>query len=191
MSKMPVGAYIHAKPDGTPFYVGKGDKYRMGAMNGRNTRHMNTIKKYGKTNILKSFIECSSDKIALDLEVGLIKTLTANGYDLANMTVGGEGVRGFKQNPDIVKQIADKNRGRVQSLEERKFRSSVLKGKPKGPRSPEHNAKVGAKIKGRKWYNNGEYVVFCYEGQQPDGYILGRKNPKMISKKTEEKLCHA
>jgi len=188
---MPVGAYIHAKPDGTPFYVGKGDRYRMGGMHGRNKRHTNTVKKHGRLNILKSFIECSSEAIALDLEVGLIKTLRRNGYDLANMTDGGEGVRGYKHDPEVVARTAEKNRGRVQSAEERKARSVALLGKKKGHRSAEHNAKVGAAIKGRKWYNNGKYVVFCHEGNQPEGYVIGRGNKKMISKKTKDKLCLA
>ena len=185
------GVYIHAKPDATPFYVGKGARYRMGAMTRRNDWHMKTINKYGKENILKSFIECSSESIALELEIGLIKTLRQNGYDLVNMTDGGEGPTGYRHTPETIEAIAAKNRGRKQSEEERNYRSSVLKGIPKSFRTAQHKKNLGDAIAGRKWYNNGTHVVFCYEGNQPDGYILGRGNKYMISQKTEAKKCHA
>jgi hypothetical protein len=186
---MPVGAYIHAKPDGTPFYVGKGDRYRMGNMHGRNNRHTNTVKKYGRLNILKKFIECSSNSIALQLEVGLIKTMRRNGFDLVNLTDGGDGVHGYKPSAEAIAKMAERNRGRVQSAEERKARSIALLGRKRGHISTEHKANISAAIKGRRWYNNGKYVVFCHEGNQPEGYVIGRGNNKMISKKMEDSKC--
>lgn len=91
-------AYIHARPDGTPFYVGKGsDVYRMNRMDGRNKYHTNITNKHGKSNILKGFIECSTESTAFDLEKGLIKRLKNMGFTLANMTHGGEGVSGASE----------------------------------------------------------------------------------------------
>ena len=86
-------AYIHCKPDGTPFYVGKGALRRARSLSERNSRHQRTVTKYGNANILKGMIECSTDKIALALEVGLIKCFRAMGVDLANYTDGGEGTK--------------------------------------------------------------------------------------------------
>jgi len=189
MSNLPTGVYIHSKPDGTPFYVGKGNKYRMGEFYGRNNWHQKIVKKYGKLNIIKKHIECSSDEIALELEIGLIKLMRNNGYELCNLTDGGDGVNGYKHDPESVERVRQKNLGRVQTPEERKLRSVALKGRPKGKRSPEHNAKIGALIKGRKWYNNGKNVVFCHEGNQPEGYVLGRGKTTMISETQEKKLC--
>ena len=34
-------------------------------------------------------------------------------------------------------------------------------------------------MKNRIWYNNGTNVVFCLEGNQPDGYELGRSSNKL------------
>jgi len=189
MSNLPIGVYIHSKPDGTPFYVGKGNKYRMGGFHGRNKWHQKIVKKYGKLNIIKNHIECSSADIAFDLERGLIKTMRANGYTLCNLTDGGEGVKGYVPTQEAVQSARQKNLGRVQSPEERAARSKALKGIPKGKRSLDHKAKIGASIKGRRWYNNGTNVVFCYEGNEPEGYVLGRGNRKMISKAQEMKLC--
>jgi len=88
--------------------------------------------------------------------------------------------KGVKVSREIVEKIANKIRGRVQSPEEREKRSKALKGIPKKPRTQEHKNNLGAKIKGRKWYNNGESVVFCYKGQQPEGYVLGRGSTKFV-----------
>ena len=84
-------AYIHCKPDGVPFYVGKGALRRARYLGERNAHHKAIVNKYGIANILKGVIDCSSDKIALELEVGLIKCLRRMGTKLANFTDGGEG----------------------------------------------------------------------------------------------------
>ena len=184
------GAYIHAKPDGTPFYVGKGTRKRMRDFyTARSQWHKNTTAKYGRDNIITRFMECSNEDNAFALEIGLIKTLKANGYELCNLSDGGEGPSGYKHDPETVERIRQKNLGRVQSLEERKLRSKALKGRSKPPRTQTHRDLIGSKIKGRKWYNNGTNVVFCHEGNQPEGYVLGRGDIKMISETQEKKLC--
>jgi len=192
MSKV-FGAYLHSKPDGTPFYVGKGTVKRSRDLSckSRSKWHQRVVNKYGRKNIIVTFMECSTEEFAFELEKGLIKTLKRNGYELCNFASGGQGQSGWKVDREVVERIAAKNRGRVQSAEERLARSQSLKGIPKKPRTQEHIAKIGASIKGRKWYNNGMNVVFCHEGNQPEGYVLGRLNIKMVSKKTEVKLCHA
>ena len=190
MSNLQTGVYIHSKPDGTPFYVGKGNKYRMGEFYGRSDWHKKIVKKYGKLNIVKNHIECSSDEVAYDLERGLIKLFKSNGYNLCNLSDGGEGVKGYKPKKETVERIRQKNLGRVQSDEERKLRSQAMKGRSKPPRTQAHSQSIGSQIKGRKWYNNGKNVCFVHEGQQPEGYVLGRKTVKLISEKTEKKLCH-
>ena len=92
--------------------------------------------------------------------------------------------RGAKMPQDVVDRIKAKNTGRVQSAEERAMRSAVLKGiKKSAPMSDEHRAKLGLIAKGKRWYNNGQNVVFCLEGLQPDGYTLGRKSIKLCKEK--------
>jgi hypothetical protein len=184
MSKV-VGAYLHCKPDGTPFYVGKGTiKRSRDLYTTRNKWHKRITNKYGRNNIRIEFMECSTEKFALELEAGLIKTLRRNGFVLCNIAPGGIGNSGWKIDREVVERIADKNRGRVQSAEERAMRSARLKGIKKSiPMSDEHRRKIGLSAKGKRWYNNGQNVVFCHEGMQPEGYTLGRSNITLCKEK--------
>ena len=139
---MPVGAYIHAKPDGTPFYVGKGVLQRAMKVGRKNNWYKNVVSKYGKENILKTFVECSNESIAFELEVGLIKTLKRNGYTLTNMTNGGEGISGFKM-PEY-------------EIERRKNSPSPTLGKKF---TEEHRAKLSAAKVGKKTWNTGKKLT--------------------------------
>lgn len=130
-------AYIHCKPDGTPFYVGKGALRRARSLSERNSRHHRTVVKYGNENILKGMIECSTDKIALALEVGLIKCFRAMGVDLANYTDGGEGTK--NPTPESRKRMSDaaKKRGVSEACKQAKVQALKGKSLPK-----EHKEKL-------------------------------------------------
>jgi hypothetical protein len=83
-------AYVHCKPDGSVFYVGKGAYRRAKNLRERNEYHKRVVAKYGKENILIGMLECSSDAISLELERGIIKCLKRSGVRLTNCTDGGE-----------------------------------------------------------------------------------------------------
>lgn len=83
--------YLHCKPDGTPFYVGKGSGRRskyFGVQ--RSEHHRNIVAKYGKENILIYIFPCDSEAQALADEMQQIRQLRADGYDLINISIGGE-----------------------------------------------------------------------------------------------------
>ena len=126
-------AYIHARPNGVPFYVGKGHGKRSHKFSVRNPHHKNVVTKHGQKNILVKEIECSSENIAFDLEAGLIKCLRRMGYELVNRTNGGEGSTGL-----------------IWTKEGRAKISAALTGKPGRPWTLEAKAKVGAANKGKK-----------------------------------------
>jgi len=86
-------AYVHARPDGTVFYVGKGTRQRAFEMSAgrRSNHHQRIVSKHGKENILVGLMECSSAEIAFELEKGLIKCFRRMGVALCNHTDGGEG----------------------------------------------------------------------------------------------------
>ena len=85
-------AYIHCKPDGTPFYVGKGNDARVSHVPRKeNVGHCRTVSKYGLENILVGKMECSTEDIAYDLERGLIKRLRKMGLNIVNCNSGGRG----------------------------------------------------------------------------------------------------
>ena len=183
MSKV-MGAYLHCKPDGTPFYVGKGTiKRSRDFYTGRSEWHKRITKKYGRGNILVEFMECSTEDFAFQLEAGLIKTLRNNGFKLCNFASGGARSSGWKVDRSVVERIAEKNRGRVQSVEERSMRSERMTGIPKSvPMSDEHKRKIGLNSKGKKWFNNGVESVFCLPDNKPNEFVAGRIAP-WLSKK--------
>ena len=137
-------AYIHCRPDGTPFYVGKGTLERSLRTSYRNPYYKNIVNKYGKKNILKGFIECSSEQIALDLEQGIIKCFKRMGVKLTNMTDGGEGISGHRHTEETKRIIGEAARkamtGYVPSAEARANMSKAAKGR-------KHTEATKAKLK--------------------------------------------
>lgn len=87
--------YIHKKPDGTPFYVGKGTGNRAHQFSKRTQWHKNIVKKYGKSNIVVQITYCMNEAQAFELEKIYIKQLKAAGDNLVNLTNGGEGTSGL------------------------------------------------------------------------------------------------
>ena len=85
--------YLHCKPDGTPFYVGKGkeNRAREFSRDSRNKWHKNIVSKYGKENILVHVFPCDSEAQAFANEVQQIAQLRREGCELCNLTDGGEG----------------------------------------------------------------------------------------------------
>lgn len=131
-------AYIHCKPDGTPFYVGKGlyDRVKLKERK-HNKWHCNILQKYGKENILVGSMECSSEDISFQLEIGLIKRLKAMGVELVNQTEGGEGRIGGVVTEDVRKRISEKLKGTQNFLGQR--------------HSKETREKIGRAQLGNKW----------------------------------------
>ena len=121
-------AYIHCKPDGTPFYVGKGTLKRSKNFKvGRNSHYTNVLNKHKPENILVGKLECSSEQSAFDLEKGLIKCLRNMGVELTNMTDGGEGLSGYVHTNDAKSKIGSSSKARgvselckLKSIESRK-----------------------------------------------------------------------
>ncbi len=136
-------AYVHCKPDGTPFYVGKGALRRAKYLGERNPHHQAIVNKYGKENILIGMLDCSSSKIAYELERGLIKCLRRSGVNLTNFTEGGEG--GFNPTPETRKRLSDAAKKRGVSEACHIARVAAKKGKPL---SEEQKVKQSMSMKG-------------------------------------------
>lgn len=97
---------------------------------------------------------------------------------MRGMNVGNTYRLGKKMAPEVIERISAKNRGRVQSAEERAMRSEVMTGIKKSvPRTDEHKRKLGANSKGKCWYNDGIKNVFCHAENKPDGFVNGRIAP--------------
>lgn len=107
--------YLHCKPDGTIFYVGKGCRRRSHELNRyRSKYHMRIVAKYG----IRIFVfPCDSEAQAFADEVQQIRQLRQEGYALANHTDGGQGLSGRKHSLKSRAKIAASMRGKIPSPE--------------------------------------------------------------------------
>lgn len=99
-------AYVHAPATATSardvFYVGKGTLKRARKIpSERNVYYKRVVSKLGIPNVAVGVIECSSDAIAFDLEVGVIKCLRRMGAKLTNLQSGGEGKTAYLPGKEI------------------------------------------------------------------------------------------
>jgi len=146
--------YIHKKPDGTPFYVGKGHGKRAYKFNGRNPYHQAILNKYqGK--IIVEVINCTNELQAFNLEKIYVKQLREQGHRLTNMTDGGEGICGFKMDESTKKRINAINRTKVRSEEFKAMVSEQWKGVKRGPQSEIHKQRNADAKKGNT-FRRGE-----------------------------------
>jgi len=75
--------YLHCKPSGEPFYVGKGcngNHRRSHDFNKRSVYHKRITAKYGRDNILIYEFPCESEEQAFADEVQQIAQLRKEGY---------------------------------------------------------------------------------------------------------------
>lgn len=126
--------YLHCKPDGSPFYVGKGFGNRSHniALN-RNQHHKNIVEKYGRKNIGIFVFACHSEEEAFADEKQQIAQLRASGESLVNQTDGGQGPSGRRHSEMAREKI-----------------SISKKGKRRRPFSKETIEKMSAAQSGRK-----------------------------------------
>lgn len=94
--------YLHCKPDGMPFYVGKGSVNRAYELvaGRKNKHHRNIVDKYGKENIGIFVFPCDSEEQEFADEIQQIAQLRRDGYRLSNKTDGGEGASGLVVTPE-------------------------------------------------------------------------------------------
>lgn len=113
-----------------------------------------------------------------------------------------QGLSGMISKQDIIKATQSAtHKGKKVSEETKRKLSKSLKGKKV---SEEHKAKISDANKGkkisqeehefrckRKHYTNGEVDVLCLEGQQPEGFVRGRKKHKRKPPSEETKLLQS
>lgn len=99
-------AYIHRRPDGTAFYVGKGCGRRAFDMRSRNQHHKRIVAQIGKENVTVEVLLAESEAHALLTEAALIRIMKRHGYSIANLTDGGEhGPVGYRHTPESKEKI--------------------------------------------------------------------------------------
>jgi len=103
--------YLHYKPDGSPFYVGKGVGKRAYTKYGRNNYWKAVVNKYGYYVEILDYFHTETE--AHNREMALISTLKSSGFKLCNMTNGGEGTSGRVYTEETKQKIGIKSKGRI------------------------------------------------------------------------------
>ena len=128
--------YIHSKPDGEPFYVGKGHgdrAFTFALRAGRNRHHRNIVSKYGAANIKVNVTHCTSECEAFEREILTIKALRLLGCRLVNQTDGGDGPSGSVRSAETRAKISAIQRGRRLTPEHKAAISRAMVGVPRPP----------------------------------------------------------
>jgi hypothetical protein len=139
--------YVDCKPNGTPFYIGKGNKARLKNLT-RNSHHSNICKKY--PDWYRGLVFAGSEKDCHIKEMELIAKFGRSDLgqgSLVNYTDGGEGISnptfetrqklskvhsGKVTSEQTKKKLSMAHKGKTLS-EEHKFKLSLVKlGKPSG-----------------------------------------------------------
>lgn len=80
---------------------------------------------------------------------------------------------GMKRSKETCEKISKSKIGKSRSDQTKQKLREVNIGKKRGPMSDEQKEIRSKMFTGRRWYNNGKDLVFCVEGQQPEGFVLG------------------
>lgn len=87
--------YAHYKPNSTLFYIGIGNIKRPYDFQKRSNYWKNIVAKYGKPDV-QILAEWNTAEEAKQHEIVLIDCFKSLGYQLANLTNGGDGCNGYK-----------------------------------------------------------------------------------------------
>jgi len=102
--------YIHASPEGIPFYVGKGSGRRAHNMTDRNSSHQSQIDNFGKKCVLVYIHYCNSSEHAYDCERWMIEYGRNHRWPLTNKNSGGYGGTGTSEQIRRGRLITNRNK---------------------------------------------------------------------------------
>jgi hypothetical protein len=122
--------YLHCRPDGTPFYVGKGKPRRAVEFYARSNYHKRIVAKYGRENIQVMIFPRDSEEEAFQDEMKWIGVLREYGFRLANFCDGGEGASGQRHSSEsrarmriAKKNISEETRARMRAAQKGRINS--------------------------------------------------------------------
>jgi len=106
--------YIHYNNNGEPFYVGKGKQNRAYRKSGRSVWWNRIVSKHGLVVEILDYFDTEQE--AFNREKSLIQSLKAN-YKLCNLTLGGDGLSGWKHSQETKTKMSIAKTNRKVSAE--------------------------------------------------------------------------
>jgi hypothetical protein len=168
--------YLHSKPNGDPFYVGKGHTSRCFELNHKRSQwYKKIISKYGKENIEVLVFHADSEDQSFLAERILIRFFGRQDIGtgcLVNQTDGGEGACGLILSVEAKKKLSESHTGMKHTDEAREKMSVSKKGNKNAlgykhtsdeklkmsaawsrrlPASHDTRAKLSTALKGKPW----------------------------------------
>jgi hypothetical protein len=155
--------YAHSKPNGSLFYIGKGQKNRAYTYGNRNKYWKRIVEKHGHPTVeILAYWKTAEE--AYDHEKLLISCFRDMGYKLANLSDGGEGAAGTKHSQEtkdylrkinLERVLTEEQRAKISAAGKRKkysaeARKKISIGNTGKVRSAEHKAAISARHKGKK-----------------------------------------
>lgn len=149
--------YLHLKPTGDPFYVGKGTGKRSHLFHDRNKHHKTVVAKHGVGNIEVLVFPQETETAAFDVETRFIQVLREAGFKLTNVCDGGEGASGRVLSEESLQKMSRSHSGQpawnkgVPATEEAKAKMAKAQtGKKQSART------VEKRVSSRKGYSHTE-----------------------------------
>ena len=162
--------YIHkTKDDGTPFYIGisnNDDGYKRAQNTKRRNPYWERVaKKYGFTYEILN--EGLSWEEAQEYEKKYIREYKERGYQLTNMTEGGEGTIGYKRPIDGIRNFIEKQaKNKVITVG-----GLIDKLKKYNPKSPVYLAGIGEDIQNKTSINYFDYISILTRNMVPNDIL--------------------
>ena len=180
--------YAYLRKDRTPYYIGKGTRYRLFEGNGKPC----PVPSKDRILILKNNL---TEEEAFKHETYMINVFgrKIDGGILLNKTFGGEGASGRIVNEEVREKIRLSLLGRKQSLNTRRKKSISLLGKNRNPLTEEQKLKISNTLKGRKlskeWLDKRTQSVCknTYVIVSPDGIEYNTNNLKEFQRQNNLK----
>jgi hypothetical protein len=145
--------YAYLREDGTPYYIGKGEKNRIF---NKSKGEIKPPKDKSRIIFLKQNL---TEEEAFKHEIYMIAVFGRKDLEtgiLRNKTNGGDGISGYKHTEETKILISNLHKGKNLTEDHKKKVGDSLRGKKKKPLSYETKKKLSLSLKGRKVWNKGK-----------------------------------